>query len=220
MDLLGYGKSDKPDITYSVPFHAETVISLVRKLGLKDAVLVGHSMGGAISLYAIIKEPDLFRSLVLLTPGGLNEYSDSTVLFFKNFYNYAYGNRFSDLETARKYYRETVYQWNPAMDEFLKTREQMMIHPQWRKVQKTIKDSSLSTMLIAKEILPKIGEIKKPVLVLLAANDTLVPTKKVKANIEERTKGWKIEVFDHCGHLIQYDQKEKVIQQMLEFLSK
>jgi pimeloyl-ACP methyl ester carboxylesterase len=220
VDLLGYGKSDKPDITYSVPFHAETVIALVKQLSLKNAVMVGHSMGGAISLYAMIKEPDLFRSMVLLTPGGLNEYSVSTVFFFKSFYNYVYGNRFSDLSTARKYYRETVYEWNPAMDEFLKTREKMMIHPEWIKVQKTIRDSSLSTMLIAKEILPRIGDIKKPVLVLLAANDTLVPTKKVKANIEKKTKGWKIEVFERCGHLIQYDQKEKVIQQTLEFLGK
>jgi pimeloyl-ACP methyl ester carboxylesterase len=218
VDLLGYGKSDKPDITYSVPFHAETVISFTRQLGLKDALLVGHSMGGAVSLYAMIKEPDLFRSMVLLTPGGLNEYSASTVFFFRSFYNYAYGNRFSDLETARKYYRETVYAWNPAMDEFLKTRERMMIHPEWIKVQKTIKDSSLSTLVIAKEILPKIGEIRKPVLVLLAANDSLVPTKIVKANIEKRTKGWKIEVFNQCGHMIQYDQKEKTISSVLDFL--
>jgi esterase/lipase len=84
---------------------------------------------------------------------------------------------------------------------------------------KTIKDGAISSLEIPKEILPKIGEIKKPVLVLLAANDALVSTKKVKANIEKRTKGWKIEVFDHCGHLIQYDQKEKVIQRMLEFLA-
>jgi pimeloyl-ACP methyl ester carboxylesterase len=220
IDLLGYGKSDKPDITYSVPFHAETVIALIKQLGLKDAVMVGHSMGGAISLYAMLKEPDLFRSMVLLTPGGLNEYTASTVFYFKSSYNYVYGNRFSDLKTARKYYHETVYAWNPAMDEFLKTRERMMIHPEWIKVQKTIKDSSLSTMLIAKEILPKIGAIKQPVLVLLAANDSLVPTKIVKDNIEKRTKEWKIEVFNQCGHMIQYDQKEKVIQQMLEFLSK
>jgi len=218
VDLLGYGKSDKPDITYSVPFHAETIISLVKQLGLKDAVLVGHSMGGAISLYAMLKEPTLFRSMVLLTPGGLTEYSWATIFFFKTFYNYAFGNRFSDLATARKYYRETVYQWSPAMDEFLKIRERMMIHPEWKKVQKTIKDSSLSILQISKEILPKIGDIKKPVLVLLAANDNLISAKDVKKNIEKRTKEWKIEVFDQCGHMIQYDQKEKVIQLMLEFL--
>jgi pimeloyl-ACP methyl ester carboxylesterase len=220
VDLLGYGKSDKPDITYSIPFHAQTVIGLIKKLGLKDAVLVGHSMGGSVSLYAMLKEPDLFRSMVLLTPGGLMEYPSAMIFFIKNFYNYAFGGRFSDLGTARKYYRETAYQWSPAMDEFLETRERMMIHPEWLKVQKTIKDSAISGLVIDREILPKIGDIKKPVLVLLAANDSLVSAKKVKANIEKRTKEWKIEVFDRCGHMIQYDQREKVIQRMLEFLGK
>lgn len=218
VDLLGYGKSDKPNITYSVPFHAETIISLVKQLGLKDAVLVGHSMGGAVSLYAMLKEPDLFRSMVLLTPAGLTEYSSPMIFLFKNFYNYVFGNRYSDLDTARKYFREQFYQWNPAADEFLKTREKMMIHPDWKKVQKTIKDSSISTAQIAKEIIPKIGDIKKPVLVLLAADDNLISAKKVKTTIEKKTKEWKIEVFDQCGHMIQYDQKDKVIQRILEFV--
>jgi hypothetical protein len=44
---------------------------------------------------------------------------------------------------------------------------------------------------IPREILPKIGDIKKTILVLLAANDNLVSAKKVKANIEKNTKDGK-----------------------------
>lgn len=220
MDLLGYGKSDKPDIAYSVPLHARTVISLAKQLGLKDAILVGHSMGGAVSVYAMLEEPDLFRSMVLMTPGGLTQYSPAVVFFLKHFYDYIWANLYSDPRAAGEYYHELVYQWSPAMDEFLKTRERMMAHPEWKKVQKTIKDSTISVVRIAKEILPKIGSIKKPVLVLLAQNDTLISSSKVKANIEERTKEWGIDVFEKCGHMIQLEQKDKVIERLLEFSAK
>lgn len=219
MDLLGYGKSDKPDIKYSISFHAETVIGLIKKLDLKDVVLVGHSMGAAISCYAMLKEPSLFRSMVLLTPGGLAEYATIRIWIFKLLYKYVWGKRFSDLDTARKYYHETVYQWNQRMEEVLKTRDRMMVHPEWKIVQKTVKDSYTSTLQVSKEILPKIAEIKKPVLVLLAHNDNLVPNEEVKANVEKNTKAWKVETFEQCGHNIQYDQPDKVISKILEFLS-
>ncbi len=217
IDLLGYGKSGKPDITYSVPLHARTVIGLARQLGLKNAMLVGHSMGGAVSVCAMLEEPDMFRSMVLMTPGGLTEYSPAAVFFLKHFYDYIWAGRYSDPRAAEEYYRGLVYQWSPAMDAFLQTRQRMMIHPEWKKVQKTIKDSTLSVVRIAKEVLPEIGSIKKPVLVLLADDDTLINSRKVKANIEKRTKEWKIEVLDKCGHMIQVEQKDKVIDRLLEF---
>ncbi len=218
IDLLGYGKSDKPDINYSIDLHSQTLLALVKQLHLTNVVLAGHSMGGAVSLSATIREPELVKSLILLTPGGLTSYPVPVKFLFKIFYGIAFGNRFSDLDKARKYYRESVYSWNPAMDDFLKTRERMMIHPEWLKVQKTIRESAISVLDIDKEILPKISGIKIPVLVLLAANDKLVSAKEVKRNIEKRTKKWEIEIFEKCGHLIQYDQQEKTIRSMIDFL--
>ncbi len=219
LDLLGYGKSDKPDVQYSISFHAETVIGLIKHLGLKDAVLVGHSMGAAVSCYAMLKEPSLFRSMVLLTPGGLSEYATIRIWIFKILYKYIWGKRFSDLDTARKYYHETVYQWNEKMEEVLNTRDRMMMHPEWKIVQRTVKASYASTLQVSKEILPQIRQIKKPVLVLLAHNDNLVPNQEVKANVEKNTKGWTVETFEQCGHNIQYDQPDKVIRKILEFLT-
>lgn len=133
IDLLGYGKSGKPDIPYSVPLHARTVIGLARQLGLRNAILVGHSMGGAVSVCAMLEEPDMFRSMVLMTPGGLTEYSPAAVFFLKHFYDYIWAGRYSDPRAAEEYYRGLVYQWSPAMSAFLQTRQRMMVHPEWKK---------------------------------------------------------------------------------------
>ena len=49
-DLRGFGQSPVTDGVYSMRLMAEDVVALMDKLGLEKAVLVGHSMGGYISL--------------------------------------------------------------------------------------------------------------------------------------------------------------------------
>src|SRR6185503_11087712 len=45
IDLPGHGKSDKPDITYSMDLFARAVDAVLKDAGVARAVLVGHSMG-------------------------------------------------------------------------------------------------------------------------------------------------------------------------------
>lgn len=45
MDLPGHGESDKPKTDYSMAFFAKAVDAVMMKAGVKQAVLVGHSMG-------------------------------------------------------------------------------------------------------------------------------------------------------------------------------
>ncbi len=48
--LRGFGKSDKPFGEYNYDVHAADIKKVLRKLDVKDAVLVGFSMGGAIAV--------------------------------------------------------------------------------------------------------------------------------------------------------------------------
>ncbi|MFF5303696.1 alpha/beta fold hydrolase [Streptomyces sp. NPDC013161] len=77
IDLLGHGFSDRPkDFPGTLEAHAETVAALLDHEGIKDAVLVGHSMGGAIAIVLAATRPDLVSGLVVAEPnlragGGL-----------------------------------------------------------------------------------------------------------------------------------------------------
>lgn len=48
--LRGFGKSDKPYEDYNYDVHVSDIKTILKKLDIKDAALVGFSMGGAIAI--------------------------------------------------------------------------------------------------------------------------------------------------------------------------
>ena len=65
IDLPGHGKSDKPQVTYSMDFFARAVDAVMRDAKVKRAVLVGHSMGTPIARQFYRKYPDRTLGIVI-----------------------------------------------------------------------------------------------------------------------------------------------------------
>jgi pimeloyl-ACP methyl ester carboxylesterase len=75
IDNLGSGFSDHSEnFNYSMEGHAQTVASILDHEGVKNATVVGHSMGGTIAIMLALSRPDLVSKLVVgegnITPGG------------------------------------------------------------------------------------------------------------------------------------------------------
>jgi pimeloyl-ACP methyl ester carboxylesterase len=69
MDRPGSGYSTRANDAPAGPYaQADVVAAFIQALGLDRPVLVGHSLGGAISLAAAIAHPSLVRSLALVAP--------------------------------------------------------------------------------------------------------------------------------------------------------
>lgn len=66
MDLRGTGASDKPPQGYDVPTLARDVAGVVRSLGARDAVVVGHGSGGTIAWSMPTLQPDVTRAVAVL----------------------------------------------------------------------------------------------------------------------------------------------------------
>ncbi len=67
LDLPPFGKSDKSHLfKYSYHNLATIIIDLIEHLSLSNIVLVGHSMGGQISLYVNRIRPELISKTILL----------------------------------------------------------------------------------------------------------------------------------------------------------
>jgi pimeloyl-ACP methyl ester carboxylesterase len=73
-DQLGFGKSDKANIHYSFHQLARNTKHLLDTLGVKQAVIVGHSMGGMLATRFALLYPETTEKLVLENPIGLEDY--------------------------------------------------------------------------------------------------------------------------------------------------
>ena len=70
-DNRGFGFSDKPATGYDNASYARLTVALLDSLHLPEAVLIGHSMGGAIAAEVAIAHPERVRGLVLIGSAGL-----------------------------------------------------------------------------------------------------------------------------------------------------
>ncbi len=68
VDLPGYGESPALPQRATIPAYADLLATLIRELSDQPAVLIGHSMGGMISLTMTQRHPELVERMVLLCP--------------------------------------------------------------------------------------------------------------------------------------------------------
>ena len=66
LDLAGHGQSSGP-ICDTVEDHCAIVKAFADAIGLRDFVLVGHSMGGAVAQAYVARHPEDIRALVLVS---------------------------------------------------------------------------------------------------------------------------------------------------------
>jgi pimeloyl-ACP methyl ester carboxylesterase len=66
VDLLGHGGSDKPSAGYSIDDQATTVAEALAKLGVVNATVVGHSLGGSVVTALAQHSPQLATRVVII----------------------------------------------------------------------------------------------------------------------------------------------------------
>jgi pimeloyl-ACP methyl ester carboxylesterase len=66
MDFWGFGESGKKRETYAVQDFVSLVDQFMEQLGIRSAPLVGHSMGGTVSLSVAIRYPERVSKVVVV----------------------------------------------------------------------------------------------------------------------------------------------------------
>jgi pimeloyl-ACP methyl ester carboxylesterase len=70
-DLLGHGESAKPRGDYSLGAFAAWLRDLLDALGIRQATVIGQSLGGGVAMQFAYQHRDYCQRLVLISSGGL-----------------------------------------------------------------------------------------------------------------------------------------------------
>lgn len=124
-DQIGFGKSAKPDISYSFDLLAANTAKLLDHLKIPQAAMVGHSMGGMLAVRFARNYPERTPLLALEDPIGLEDYRffvppQSTESLYE-----------VEMQMTPEKYRAFVKRyfvtWKPEYESFVETRLRVML---------------------------------------------------------------------------------------------
>jgi len=116
-DQIGFGKSSRPNIHYSLHLLAFNTKRLLDVLGIKQIAVVGHSMGGMLATRFTLMYPEAVTHLILENPIGLEDYR---IVVPYTPIEEAYRNELNATEEGIRNYHKTYYvKWKPAYEEYV-----------------------------------------------------------------------------------------------------
>ncbi|QOV21895.1 alpha/beta fold hydrolase [Anabaenopsis elenkinii] len=73
-DLIGWGRSEHPPRNYMIDDYLTTIREFLQQTCTGSVTVVASSLTAAFTIRVAIAHPDLFRSLILVTPAGLSDF--------------------------------------------------------------------------------------------------------------------------------------------------
>lgn len=209
LDQVGFGKSDKPALKYRVGTYVDFLDKFMAELKIEKASLVGNSMGGWIAALTAIKYPDRVEKLVLADAAGIVPAN----LDVNQIYQLNNSTRDEVRANMKRIFATPALQNNEALvDQFMTARV-------------TANDGGTINSLIEsigrrEDLLnDRIGEIKKPTLIIWGRNDGLIPVADAHT-FNKGIAGSEILIFEQTGHLPQFEKAADFNKAVLAFLAK
>ncbi len=209
LDFWGFGESGKKQNAYHVQDYVNLVDQFMEHLGIESAPLVGHSMGGTVSLAVAIQYPQRVRKAVVI---GSPICGSSLSLLLKIFgqripawmvYRNLSGLKFSFRLLASLYSRD----------------------PNWyNMMERDLSQTSLESFLMSiaslrrTDLRPNLPEINVPVMGMYGDKDNVVHPQQWMP-LAQALPGARIERFHRSGHFIMLDEPELFVSTLHNFLS-
>jgi len=204
LDLLGFGRSDKPFLAYSIAVFVEVLEAFLHKLDLARPTLIGESLGGWIAAAYALQHPQAVDKLVLVDAAGVwNETKELPV----------------DLHVSTRQHMREIMQLlfydktlaTDALIDFayelhLERGDGYTIH----RVLQNLRDGHES-------LDDKIAALKVPTLIMWGENDELIPAATGRL-IHRLVPNSRLEVIAQCGHLPALEKPAELTNCVLNFL--
>lgn len=230
IDLPGYGRSDKPDVTYDVDWLSSCLAGVIEGLGHERAVMVGHDWGGLLVWPFARLHPEKVAGVIGLNVPDLPRYDMPPTELFEALgsENVSYILFFQKRGEAEAVIEADVR-------DFLEKRFRGFVTVQ--KDAFTDDDIAVFTEAFGPKgaITPPLEyyrnmdrnwelmephddkKIDVPCLMICAADDPVLPP-ELADQMEGRVLDYEVVTIEECGHWTQQEQPEKTTEHMLNYL--
>ncbi|RRS01274.1 alpha/beta fold hydrolase [Glycomyces terrestris] len=213
MPSQGYTEVRDEDFAYDLDGMAGAIEAFLDAVGLDRASLVGHSWGGAWSLYFAETRPDRVDRLVLLDAPGLDaERARQTEVFKVPLLGEAAANL-----TTREFYADSL---RSAFSNAERVTDDV-VDEGWAWFSRpTQRDAfvALARGLDFDETHERLGDVAAPTLILWGAEDSWLPATQAQG-LADRIPDAAAEVIPGCGHNVHEDCPDAAVPLVTEFLA-
>ena len=217
-DNRGVGQSDKPEGPYTAQMLAADTAGLLEALGVEQAAIMGHSMGGFVAQALVLERPELVGRLVLAATnfGGpnhipvtqeamdvLSDVSGDPVERFK---------RGLAVSTAPGFAEN-----NPdVIEEWLAYRDQNPIAPGPYQAQMAVGVALLKPENAFEE---KLQQVEQPTLILFGEEDKVVPPGNARL-LHEQLPRSEVVLLPDAGHFFPLEVPDEAVAVVTQFIQK
>ncbi|OGO17389.1 MAG: hypothetical protein A2Z14_04245 [Chloroflexi bacterium RBG_16_48_8] len=200
LDLPGHAQS-AGDPEKSIERYAQRLIAWLDCLELETVVLVGHSMGGAISLTVSIEAPHRIKGLVLVASGAKLRVHPQILAL-------------TDNETSYQQAVEWITQWA-----FSDQAEARMVELAQKRMAEVPPEVVHADFLACDhfDIMERLSEISVPTLVLCGIEDQLTPVSYSQYLVDHIPQA-RLVVIEGAGHMVMLEKPVEVVRQIQGFI--
>jgi pimeloyl-ACP methyl ester carboxylesterase len=129
IDQIGFGRSSKPIIPYTLGDMALNIRALLQHLQVTEAAIVGHSFGGMVATRFALHFPELTSHLVLVNQIGL---TDARLQRPPTRFDDAYqGNLGRSYQAIRNNFERYYVTWDPAAEKYIRIHYGWTLSSEW-----------------------------------------------------------------------------------------
>jgi pyruvate dehydrogenase E2 component (dihydrolipoamide acetyltransferase) len=206
IDLPGHGGSSKQLDSGDPAFLASAAFELMTALGLVNAHLVGHSLGGAIAFELALSHPEQVKSLTLVAPVGFG--AEINMEYVEGFM------RASRPRQLRPFVEQLFA--NPALvgrkmlDDIISYKRLDGAVEALRTIAGTVfKDGRQAVDLV-----PRLAELTLPLQIIWGEGDRIIPA----AHSNALPASVRVHLVPGAGHMVQMEKAQEVNQLIEAFL--
>lgn len=209
-DLPGFGRSPLPAGPLSLPLIADTLYHSLREKGIEKCILLGHSMGGYVSLALLEKYPHMLAGIGLMNSTA---YADSeekrrsrnNVIQFVEKHGV---EKFIDSFVPQLFHPDKRDQLQPQINELLTIARQT---PQETLIAYT------RAMQERKDRLQVLQHFRKPILYIVGENDSTVSIEDSKRQLLSLSN-YELHILKDSGHMAMYENPEESLDAIRNFV--